>query len=95
MAVTVDTTANPIIVTGTTATNDTITDERIFIKYVYWLNPTTAGHKVTLTDKNAKEIITLRCESANESQIVPLWTAWDGVHCTDMDSGDKLYILRS
>ena len=93
MAITPDITANPFLVSGTTNTNDTITDGRTFIKYVYWYNPTTAGHLMTLTDKSAKEIVTLRCESPNESQVFPLWTAWDGIHCTDMDSGAlKIYV---
>ena len=93
MAITPDITGNPFLVTGTTNTNDKITDGRVFIKYVYWYNPTTVGHLVHLVDKSRKEILKLRCEAANESQPFALWTAWDGIYCDDMDSGElKIYV---
>jgi hypothetical protein len=41
----------PIIVTGTTGTSEGITDNRIIIKSLYWLQATTAGHKLALQDK--------------------------------------------
>lgn len=40
----------------------------------YWENPLTAGDEVHIVGSNGMDILTLRCESSNQSQIVD-WTA--------------------
>ena len=86
---------NPIIVTGTTTTNDTIIHKGIggavFVKFVYWYNPTTIGHLISLKDDNGRVILPLRCEVADESQWAPIWSSFQNIYCDDMDSG-TLYI---
>jgi len=86
---------NPIIVTGTTATNDKVIDKglggAVFVKFVYWLNPTTIGHLISLKDANGRVILPLRCEVANESQWAPIWSSFQNIYCDDMDSG-TIYI---
>ena len=91
MALTVDATRNPIKVTGTTAVDEEIFSNIVFIKFVYWYNPTNVNHLLVLKDKEGADIIPMKCEVANESQMWPLWTTWHGIRCDDMDSG-TLYI---
>lgn len=40
-----------------------------YIRRIYWLNPTSSGDTVVLQDSSANEVITLRCEAANQSQF--------------------------
>ena len=86
---------NPIIVTGTTNTNDKIIDlgigGAVFIKFIKWHKPTTIGHLAALKDKNGREITLFDCEVADESQWAPIWSYFSSIYCDDMDSG-KLYI---
>ena len=91
MAVTADITHNPWKITGTTTTNDKITDDQAYIKRVYWYNPTTEGHLVALKDINGNYIAQLICEGDNESLWYPVYWTYTGVYCDDMDSG-TLYI---
>ena len=91
MALTVDAEQNVIKVTGTTATSTEVYGDQIFVKHIYWFNPTTAGHLASVKDKNGKNIIQLRCESDNQSQIWPIITTCDEIHIDDMDSG-TLYL---
>lgn len=91
MSLTVDKTGNPIKVTGTTAAAQVISDIQTYIKFIYWLKPTTIGHLLTLTDENGNELAALRCEVADESQIFPVVTRVPDIYCSDMDSG-TLYI---
>lgn len=86
---------NPIVVTGTTNTNDKVIDMglggAVFVKFVYWYNPTTIDHLVSLKDKNGRIIVPLKCEVAKESQWAPIWSTFQSIYCDDMDSG-TLYI---
>jgi hypothetical protein len=86
---------SPIIVTGTTNTTDKVIDMgfggAVFVKFIKWHKPTTIGHLCTLTDANGREIITFDCEVADESQWAPIFSYFQNIYCTDMDSG-KLYI---
>jgi len=86
---------NPIIVTGTTNTNDTVIDNglggAVFIKFIKWHKPTTVGHLVTLKDKNGRVIVPFECEVVNESQWAPIWSSFQNIYCDDMDSG-TIYI---
>ncbi len=91
MAITSDKEGNPIVVTGTTNTDDEVLDRPVFIKFVYWYNPTTAGHLVSLKDGNGKAIVPLYCDTENQSQWVPIFTRFDAIRCDDMDSG-AIYI---
>jgi hypothetical protein len=86
---------NPIIVTGTTNTNDKVIDKgvggAVFIKFIKWHKPTTIGHLVALKDSNGREIALFDCEVAKESQWAPIWSYFQNIYCDNMDSG-KLYI---
>lgn len=84
---------NPIIVTGTTDTNDVIhaRSAAMLIKFVYWYNPTNINDLISLKDDNGRVILSLRCEVAKESQWAPIWSYFDSINCDDMDSG-TLYI---
>jgi hypothetical protein len=86
---------NPIIVTGTTNTNDKVINKglggAVFVKFVYWYNPTTINHLISLKDVNGRVILPLKCEVANESQWAPVWSYFNSIYCDDMDSG-TLYI---
>ena len=96
MAITVDSTGNPIRVTGTTAVAGVIlaAGKQAKIKTVYWQGPTTVGDLLTLTDGNGKEIISMNCDTANKSQMWPILVNYDGISCTDMDSGTLYIYLR-
>lgn len=43
----------------------------IFITQVYWRDPLNIGDTVVLKDGTGTTILALRCEAANQSQIVP------------------------
>jgi len=94
MPLTVDKTRNPIKVTGTTAADTEIISKMAFIKFIYWYKPTNTGNLCVLKDKEGGEIIAMRCEANDESQMWPLWTLWHGIRCDNMDSG-TLYIYIS
>jgi len=87
MAITVVKGTNPIKVTGTTAASNVVTDNLVFAKFLYWYNPTTAGHLLSVKDKNGSDICQLRCETNAESQIFPLYIPINGMYIDDMDSG--------
>lgn len=92
MALTVDSTRNPIKVTGTTTVSTLIYANPIFVKFIYWYIPTTIGHLVALKDGDGNDIMPLQCEVANESQVMPAYARFDSIYCDDMDSG-TLYIF--
>lgn len=94
MALTVDATLNRIKVTGTTETSTQVFGDHIFVKHIYWYNPTTAGDLVSIKDKNGKDIMPLRCESDNQSQIWPIIMMCDQIHIDDMDSGTLYFYTR-
>jgi len=91
MALTVLNEQNPIKVTGKTSTSVEILGEFSIIRYVRWVNPTTAGHLCWLTNNDGDYIIKMNAEANNDTQQWELDTGFDGIHCTDMDSGE-LYI---
>jgi len=93
MSITVDSEGSPIKVTGTTESDEEIlaSNQKAYIKFIYWYKPTTTGHLVTLTDGQGKEIITMRAEADNGSQQWDIDTQYYGIRTSDMDSG-TLYI---
>ena len=84
---------SPIKVTGTAATSEDITTDEIFVKFITWYKPTTVGHLLNLNDGDGNNIITLYCDTADESQLWPIYTNCRGLACDDMDSG-TLFIFR-
>lgn len=94
MAITSNTSGSIFKITGTTATSTSVTDNQIFIKHIYWYNPTTAGHLLSLTDRNGRDIIDCYCDTANVSQIHPIITITDGIYVDDMDSGALFIYTR-
>jgi hypothetical protein len=91
---------NPIKVTGTTSASQAIYvgggKESLFIKRLFWLIPTTAGHKLALTDGDGNVIAEMQCETNGISpQILEIGAYYDGVYCTDMDSGTLLIYTQS
>ena len=96
MALSVTKDVTPIKCTGTTAVRQAIITRPVFIKFVYWFNPTAEGHLFSLksvTDEKVTEITNGRCETANESQWLPVYTKYDNVYCDDLDSGELLIYL--
>jgi len=85
---------NPIVVTGTTNTNDLVFANPVFIKFVYWYNPTTEGHLLSLKDENGRVIVPGRCESNNKSQWFPIFTHHTNIYCDDLDSGAVYIYIR-
>lgn len=93
MAITA-TAGSPITVTGTTNTNDKITDDLVFVKFIYWYAPTTAGHLASIKDKNGKLVGKFKCEVANRSDILPILQLCQGLYCDDLDSGEIYIYIR-
>ena len=91
MALSVNNKINPIKVTGTTSTSTEIYPDFVRVRYVRWVLPTTAGHLCWLYNNNGKVIIKMNAEANNDTQQWELNCGFDGIHCTDMDSG-TLYI---
>ena len=85
---------SPIKVTGTTSADEEILDRPVYIKFVYWYNPTTAGDLFVLKDGAGGEIVEGRCETDGESQWLPVFTGYDSIRSDDVDSG-TLYIYIS
>ena len=96
MALTVDRAVNPIKVTGTTSADQEIVPSGtlVFVRFVYWYNPTTDGHKAHITDKDGNTIIKMIAEDANDSQVWPVYIKYDGIRSDDVDSGE-IYIYIS
>ena len=88
---TVENTINPIKCTGTASADEEILGRPAYIKFIYWYNPSTEGHLLALKDPSGEDIVVARCEADNESQWLPVFTRFNGIHCDDMDSG-TLYI---
>ena len=91
---TVSNEANPIKCTGTASADEEIKSGLTFINFVYWYNPTTAGHLLSLIDQNGNDIVVARCETDGESQLLPVGVKADGLHCDDMDSGTLYIYIR-
>ena len=93
MALTVNRVGNPIKVTGTASSNEVIYPKGrpVFIKFVYWYSPTSSGHLLNLIDAKGDAIIPMIAEAAKDSQAWPVYSAYNGISCDDMDSGE-LYI---
>jgi hypothetical protein len=91
MPITVDKDGNPIKVTGTTSAKTQVREKPINVKSIYWLQPTTQGHKLALQHVDGRDIIELYCQNANESIHADINIVCNGIYCDDMDSG-TLYI---
>ena len=85
---------NPLKVTGTTSTSQAITTDNVGLKFVYWYNPTTSGHLCNLVDSAGDPILPMRANSANDTQMWPVFKYVDGIYCDDMDSGTLYLYLR-
>ena len=93
MAVTV-VAGSPIQITGTTNTNDKITDDLVYVKFIYWYAPTTAGHLCSIKDKVGKVVGKFKCEVDNRSDILPVCQLSQGLYCDDLDSGEVYIYIR-
>ena len=93
MPLTVVDTGTPIKVTGTTTVDQVILNRLVYIKFVYWYNPTTAGDLFLLKDNSGQEILAGRCETDGESQWMPVYIMCNGIRSDDVDSG-TLYIYH-
>ena len=93
MTLTIDSAVNPIKVTGDTAADTEILAEGklAHVKYIRWYKPTTAGHLCHVTDASRQTIIKMNAEAANDTQMWPIYTTYEGLRCDDLDSGE-LYI---
>lgn len=92
MAITTSKVANPYKVTGTTATDTEVSADPLWIQCFTWADVTTAGDKLSLTDKATNEIWDITADRAgNHKQEYPMGLPVAGLRCDDMDSG-KLFI---
>ena len=84
---------NPIRVTGTTDVSNKIIapTQSVYVRLVYWFNPTTAGQLCTLKTSKGIFIAELRAEADGGSQRLTVDAYYNDIYCTDMDSG-TLYI---
>lgn len=94
MALTFDGNTNPVKITGDTAASVTIFDEKVFVRHLYWYDPSTANDKIVLTDLNGNEIFDFRAEVDDQSQFYTLDMYFDGLAVTDMDSGTLFIYIR-
>ena len=87
--------SNVIVVTGTTAVADDITDSDVIIQAIHWHKPTTNGHLLSLTDKAGNGLLKMSqaTTSVNEDKTItfPHGLRAKGIYSDDMDSG-TLYI---
>ena len=95
MSLTVDSTGNPIKVTGTTAADAQViaTTSLIHVKFMYWYNITTSGHLLVVTDGQGREIAVSKCQKDGDYEIIPIMSGHYGIRISDMDSG-TLYIYH-
>ena len=94
MALTIVNTINPIKVTGTTSTDTVILDRMASVKFIKWYKPTTIGHICHITDSENVTIAKFYCDTADVSQIDPLFILVNGINCDDMDSGELYIYIR-
>jgi hypothetical protein len=57
-----------VLISKAAADSVVTTNTTRFLK-VYWENPVTSGDTLVLNDGSGNEIVTLRCETANQSQV--------------------------
>ena len=88
---TVEGSINPLKCTGTSSASEVVYANPVFIRFIYWYNPATEGHLLSLIDSGGNDIVVARCEKDGESQWLPVYTRFDSIYCDDMDSG-TLYI---
>ena len=96
MALSVTKDVTPIKCSGTTSVKQLIIARPVFVKFIYWYQPTTVGHLFSLksvTDEKVTEISCGYCETANVSQWLPLYTKYDNIYCDDLDSGTLFIYL--
>ena len=92
MALTIVKTISPIKVTGTTAADQEVFGDDIYIKFIQWYKPTTAAHLLSVKDRDGLQIVKGYCENANETQWYPIFDEYKSIHIDDMDSGE-VYIF--
>lgn len=84
---------SPILITGTASSAEKVYDNDqpggvVTIKFIHWYNPTTAGHLAKLEDKNGKLIWEEVCDTANTSLWGVIWTQYNSIYVSDLDSGE-------
>ena len=94
MALTYDGNKNPVKITGTTAASVEIFDEKVFVRHIYWFDPSTAAHLCTITQSNGDPLIEIRAEVDHTSQFYTLDMYVDGLAVSDMDSGTLYIYIR-
>ena len=94
MALTFDGNTNPVKITGTTAAAVTIFDEKVYVKHLYWFDPSTANDLLTVTDLNSVPVLEFRAEVDDQSQFYTLDMYLDGLVVSDMDSGTLFIYIR-
>ena len=94
MALTITASTNPIKVTGTTNTSTKILDGPVFLKSIYWEQPTTTGHKMALQDKAGGDVIEMYCLTQNKDMEKDLDIHVHGLYCDDLDSGTLFIYLN-
>lgn len=96
MALTIDKTGNPIRVTGTTDTDAEIyapSNALAFVREVSVWGFTSQGHKAVFKDEHGKYIAELIASAANANETQRVYSAYQSIHCDDLDSGTVLIYL--
>lgn len=94
-------TTNPISVTGEViGALREITNSPTAIQSVLWYGVTTAGHLLSLKDKDGNVILKMGADAPGTSGKLTYYMSFpkglsvNGIYCDDMDSGE-LYIYRA
>ena len=58
-----------ILLRKVSSAESSVTLGTTYIRRIYWYNPATIADTVVLQDGSGNEVITLRCEVANQSQL--------------------------
>jgi len=95
MSITVNDYGYVIKVTGTATAAEVVTNNFLHLGGIYWKQPTTAGHLLSLTDKSDQGLAKAYAEANNQS----VWLDVDnqpvnGLKIDDMDSGEVYIYVR-
>ena len=92
---------NPMSIIGQVISASTkITNNPVGIQSILWTNITTAGHLLSLKDKNGNIILPLVADAPGSSGKLAYYVPFprglsaNGIYCDDLDSGD-VYIYIS
>ena len=99
ITVTIDTTGNPFVITGTTAIFTKITDSSVMVQAILWTGATTDGHLVSICDKAGRLLWKGKMATSKLGEDIPgdfplgLYSS-NGIYINDMDSGELFIYIK-